>query len=230
MRLCPRCKKEHIETTVYCMACKSYSYSFMKKNYQKYKKRALKAKKTYYIKNRLSIRKKQNIYHKQYLKINKNKEKLRIKKWRINNIEHVKKIAALWRKNNKSKINTAARVKRNTDSAYKIMCNLRHRACSVIKTNKTYKNNTTQELLGCSVEELKMHLQSNFKPGMSWDNYGKAGWHIDHIKPCAKFNLLDAEEQKKCFHYTNLQPLWWYENLSKGAKYEENNNIINIAA
>ena len=54
---------------------------------------------------------------------------------------------------------------------------------------------------------------------MSWKNHGLNGWHIDHIKPVSKYNLLDPEEQKKCFHYTNLQPLWAIENIRKSNKY-----------
>jgi hypothetical protein len=72
------------------------------------------------------------------------------------------------------------------------------------------------DLLGCSVEELKKYLEIKFKEGMSWNNYGLRGWHIDHIIPCSKFDLIKEEEQKKCFHFSNLQPLWWNENLSKG--------------
>ena len=64
---------------------------------------------------------------------------------------------------------------------------------------------------------MRKHIEKQFKEGMTWKNQGK--WHIDHIKPCCKFNLLDKEEQKKCFHYTNLQPLWSQENLSKGGNY-----------
>ena len=73
-------------------------------------------------------------------------------------------------------------------------------------------------LIGCSLEELKKHLESQFKPGMSWKNRGRNGWHIDHIKPCASFDLSKSEEQHKCFHYSNLQPLWAKENLRKGIK------------
>ena len=83
---------------------------------------------------------------------------------------------------------------------------------------KGFKSAKTLELLGCSVEELKAHLESKFKDGMTWDNYGIKGWHIDHIIPCSAFNLTDPEQQKKCFHYTNLQPLWWQENLTKRNK------------
>lgn len=55
---------------------------------------------------------------------------------------------------------------------------------------------------------------------MTWENYGVHGWHIDHIRPCKSFDLTDPEQQKECFHYTNLQPLWWWENLEKGGKWE----------
>lgn len=80
------------------------------------------------------------------------------------------------------------------------------------------KTSRTMDLLGCSLEELKQHLEMAFREGMSWENYGKFGWHIDHIIPCSSFNLSDPEEQKKCFHFTNLQPLWAKENWSKGSK------------
>jgi len=68
-------------------------------------------------------------------------------------------------------------------------------------------------LLGCSLKTLKQHLENQFKPGMTWENHGK--WHIDHIRPCASFDLSKPEEQKKCFHYTNLRPLWAEENLRR---------------
>jgi hypothetical protein len=66
--------------------------------------------------------------------------------------------------------------------------------------------------------ELRAHLEHQFKDGMTWDNHGE--WHIDHIKPCVQFDLTDPEQQKECFHYTNMQPLWAFENQSKGASYE----------
>ena len=72
------------------------------------------------------------------------------------------------------------------------------------------------ELVGCTIKELKMHLESKFLKGMNWKNYGK--WHIDHHTPVVEFNLSKIEEQKKCFHYSNLQPLWATQNLRKGTK------------
>jgi len=86
-----------------------------------------------------------------------------------------------------------------------------------IRINKAIKNICksahTMELIGCSIDFLKKHLESQFVVGMSWENYGK--WHIDHIRPCAGFNFSIPEEQRKCFHYSNLQPLWALENSIK---------------
>jgi hypothetical protein len=76
----------------------------------------------------------------------------------------------------------------------------------------------TIELFGCSINDLKRHLEQQFKNGMNWNNYGLKGWHIDHIKPCSSFDLTDPKQQKECFHYTNLQPLWAKDNLEKGNK------------
>lgn len=72
--------------------------------------------------------------------------------------------------------------------------------------------------LGCTIEELKVHLESLFLKDMNWGNWSKTGWHIDHVKPLAAFNLTNREEFLKACHYTNLQPLWAFDNLSKGAR------------
>lgn len=80
------------------------------------------------------------------------------------------------------------------------------------------KSASTAELIGCPFVWLEVHLESLFRPGMTWENQGSK-WHIDHIKPCAKFDLTSPEQQKICFHWTNLQPLFAVENLKKGDKY-----------
>ena len=74
------------------------------------------------------------------------------------------------------------------------------------------------ELIGCSFDYLKNHLECQFDDEMSWCNWGMKGWHIDHIIPCASFDLTNPEEQQICFHYSNLQPLWARDNMSKGSK------------
>lgn len=110
-----------------------------------------------------------------------------------------------------------ARQKRMRDSlSFKLSVYLRSRIRVAIIGKS--KSASTFELLGCSYDELIIHLENQFKDGMTWDNYGQFGWHIDHIRPCASFDLSDFEQQKICFHYTNLQPLWWRDNLSKGSK------------
>ena len=99
-------------------------------------------------------------------------------------------------------------------SYFKLKDQLRHR---IYKALKGYsKSKKTLELLGCSLDFLRLYLQSKFQPGMSFSNYGK--WHIDQIIPCARFNLQDPEEQKKCFNWKNLQPLWAEENIKKSDK------------
>jgi hypothetical protein len=97
----------------------------------------------------------------------------------------------------------------------KILNNLRSRLSHALKRNSKIKH--TLEYIGCTLEELKNHLESRFIDGMNWDNYGK--WHIDHIRPCARFDLSNPEEQHKCFHFSNLQPLWEKDNLIKGDKF-----------
>lgn len=89
---------------------------------------------------------------------------------------------------------------------------LRQRLRSVVDK----KFDVTFELLGCSIDDFLQHLESQFTEGMSWGNQGE--WHIDHIKPCSSFDLSKEDEQRKCFHYTNLQPLWAIDNIKKGSK------------
>ena len=90
--------------------------------------------------------------------------------------------------------------------------NLRNRLRDVIK--KGFKKSGALDLLGCSIDEFKDYMAAQFSEGMSWDNHGE--WHIDHIKPCTSFDLTKEAEQRVCFHYTNMQPLWARDNLAKG--------------
>lgn len=96
---------------------------------------------------------------------------------------------------------------------------LRNRISCVLRRKSLNKCAKTYQLIGCYTQFLKSHLESQFLPGMTWENYGKYGWHIDHIRPCASFDLSKEEQQRQCFHYTNLQPLWALDNLTKGKKF-----------
>ena len=111
----------------------------------------------------------------------------------------------------------------NQDPTFKVISLHRTRVNKMIrdlKMDKTvaYKNSKL-ELLGCTAQELKEWIEKQFTEDMSWEKLGINGIHIDHIRPIASFNLNIEEDIRKCFHYTNLQPLWAKDNLSKGAKY-----------
>lgn len=110
--------------------------------------------------------------------------------------------------------------KRRNCIEFKIACTIRSRLGDAIKSQGARKHAKTMAMLGCTIPELKAHLEKQFKPGMSWSNYGYRGWHIDHIVPLSSFKLSDPEQQRKATHYTNLQPLWRFENQSKSAKVD----------
>ena len=163
---------------------------------------------------------KQKIYHKRYRLKNKQKRNAYDKKFRRENPEYF----INWKKENKEKIKINHKKwyeknkieiykKRQSRPTYKLLNNLRRRILLALKGKN--KSANTMILLGIpNIEFLWVYLEKQFKPGMNRKNHGK--WHIDHIKPCSSFNLTKASEQRKCFHYTNLQPLWASENLSKG--------------
>jgi hypothetical protein len=168
---------------------------YSKKRYWKNKKQELKRNKEYRLKNKEKLKKQKKEY---YLK---NKEKIKEK-------------GRKYSKNNRDKINVYFRHRFKTKPNFKIRQLLGNRIRKVLKGIN--KSASTMELIDCTIEELWIHLESKFKPWMTRENYGL--WHVDHIIPCANFDLTDLEQQKKCFHYTNLQPLWAHENYSKGAK------------
>jgi hypothetical protein len=100
----------------------------------------------------------------------------------------------------------------------KIASNLRARVREALKWSGNNKSAGFYELVNCDVSTLKAHIEQQWQKGMSWDNWSMSGWHIDHIRPCSTFNLSDVEQQKECFNYRNLQPLWAIDNLRKGSK------------
>lgn len=140
------------------------------------------------------------------------------------NPEPAKKAVKKWRGRNKTQVrltrNQWHRDQVQNNLAYKIEKNLRSRVSKAVKNMGAKKSAPTLGLVGCAPSFLVAHLEANFQSGMTWENHGPV-WHIDHIKPCAKFDLTDPEQQKVCFHWTNLQPLFAIENLQKGDKYEQ---------
>jgi hypothetical protein len=139
------------------------------------------------------------------------------KKYYQKNRRRILKRTNEYKRKNKNK--TAIRLKQKYKNCleFRIKNNLQHRIHLALIKN--IKLSHTTELIGCFIPELRRHIERQFKIGMTWDNYNRNGWHIDHIRPCASFDLSKLEEQKKCFHFTNLQPLWAGENLKKGSNY-----------
>lgn len=138
-----------------------------------------------------------------YRKKNQNQRREYNRNWRKNNPDKCRERLALYRGG------------RRAIPSVKLLENLRVRINKALR-GKT-KSEATQKLIGCPVELLCLLLESQFQAGMTWANYGPV-WHVDHVRPCASFNLSDPEQQRKCFHWSNLQPLWAEKNFRKGAK------------
>ena len=153
------------------------------------------------------------------------------KKYQQNNPEKGRAYKKNWRENNREKHNAStrksqqrpeAKKKRNarqreryrTDPLYRIKTILRARLHQALKGKN--KSASTMKLLGCSYSHAQNHLEKQFLPGMTWENHGT--WHVDHMMPCSSFDLNDPEQQRQCCHYTNLQPMWGKENISKQDK------------
>jgi hypothetical protein len=131
-----------------------------------------------------------------------------------NNPEKYKQYRLTWYQKNSKKLIEKNKNRRNTDILYRLRINLRTRLKLAIN-NKSTRGGTIQ-LLGTDILSFKLYLESKFSYGMSWDNYGLHGWHIDHIMPLS--SAKTEEEIYKLCHYTNLQPLWAEDNLRKRDK------------
>ena len=136
-------------------------------------------------------------------------------RFRQRNPEYMKKYMKTWNKDNfdKRKLHHKNRLK--SDIQYKLGCCLRRRLGCALKGNQ--KVGSAVRDLGCSIVEFKKYIESQFQTGMSWDNYGYRGWHLDHKIPLAKFDLTDRQQFLIANHYTNLQPMLGTDNMKKSA-------------
>lgn len=247
IKICPNCKKEKDFSNFtkdknrkdgLCFYCKSCIRTQTKKRIKKIKK----YRKIYYQNNSEKIKKRSNQQrkenkgnydpekrHNEYIRYKKKIKKTSRKYYKCNK-NKILNNNKIYRLNNRSKLNKWRRKyvkeKRKNDVNFKLKDNLRKRIKQMLNLTNNKKTFRTFELVGCSIEKLREHLESLFKDNMTWLNYGSGSkndprieyWVIDHIKPCASFDLSDPEEQKKCFHYTNLQPLWNNDNIKKSDK------------
>jgi len=200
VKVCPECAKEFESTK------KNKKYCCKECGEKQWRK-----------KNKIRVKERS----KQYYNEHKNHRIETSKLWKNKNVDHYKKIQKQWRDKNKSHIAKCRKERFNNDIEFKIKCNLRSRLYSALKSQKIIKSQATFDLVGCSINELQQYIQTLFTKGMTWQNhgYGNNKWHIDHIKPCDAFNLLYEDEQRKCFNWTNLQPLWQLDNFNKSNKY-----------
>jgi hypothetical protein len=207
-------KKDGLESS--CKECKKNNFNFEKQN--KYNKE-------YYLKNKEKIN---NYLNKNYNKEKKkeyyldNKEKILVKN-KIRSLNCYKtnpeKKKEYYLKN-KEKINKRQLIyikkQYNENLSFKIVMVLRSRFYLALLKGKKIKS--ILKLIGCSIEELKVYLEQQFKPEMNWGNHGII-WEIDHIKACANFDLIDLKQQQECFHYTNLQPLFKTTEIAESFGY-----------
>lgn len=171
----------------------------------------------YYVKNKERLLAKNKLRRESNPEFYKKYEKERYAK----NPEFYKKRHREYSKNNREKVNEYIRNKYATNLQFKIECILRARLLVALKGKQ--KSDRTLNLIGCTIPELKIYIEKQFKNGMTWENWKYKGWHIDHVKPISKFDLSDEKEILKACHYTNLQPMWSLDNHRKGNKL-----IINI--
>jgi hypothetical protein len=177
-------------------------------------------------------------YNKKYNFNHRNNNVLQCKRWRTEHDKETKEYNKQYYRDHKKESylhtkkyylehNADVRISRNrrtkerlkTDINFKILKICRSRIQRAIKCN--FKSSRSVNLLGCTIPELKLYIEKQWKPGMTWENWGRSEgdqWQIDHVIPCAFFDMSDPVEQYMCFNYENLQPLWWKENIEKRDK------------
>jgi len=173
--------------------------------------------------NENEIKLKRKEYDKWYKTQNKEKTREDTKRYHEKHKLDLKEYFKKHRVKYRLRLNSLEREKMKTDFNYKLKRLLRIRFITSLKKNKVRKNNSILNLLGCSIQDFRNHLESQFKPEMNWSNHGEV-WEIDHIIPCSKFDLSKLEDQQKCFHYSNSQPLFKTTEIAENFGYREIGN------
>lgn len=196
---------------------KDYNKQYNLLNYEKLKKKKKKYHKKYYKKNIIKCKENNNRWKEE----NPEKVKETGITYRKNNLEKLRQCSNKYYFNNVAKINLRTKLRRQNESRFKLKCNISCLVSQKLRYRLFSKNKkSTWDFLPYTVEELISHLESLFTKGMTWENHGRFGWHIDHKIPDCKFNYksVEDEEFQKCWALSNLQPLWWQDNLIKGGK------------
>jgi hypothetical protein len=234
-KICSKCKEEKNTSEFYLnpnnnklrASCKICFSNICKKYREKNKEKVKKYHEQYRITNQEIIKEKGRIYReknqeqikirqketsKKYYQKNKEVAIERSRNFRLNNPNYSKD----YRERNPNYSNEYRKKRITEDPLFKLSYSVRSRLHIFFTKNNITKKSKTFDFVGCSPEFLKEHIEKQFKDGMNWENYGRNGWHIDHIIPLS--SAKNEEEIYKLCHYTNLQPLWANDNLSKGSK------------
>lgn len=149
-----------------------------------------------------------------YLARNKDKQRQWAKNTRARHGDKMNERSRAWHDKNPGYV----RKRYATDEQYRIANIISARFRVALRGNR--KSGRAVELLGCTIEEFRRYMETKWQPGMTWENHRRYGWHIDHIRPLNSFDLSDPAQQAAACHYTNLQPMWWRENISKRDRWE----------
>jgi len=221
MKKCNKCNNEKDFNNFYKKKTASDGYSNIciecRKEYNKEKKENIQI---YYLENKEQYQKNS----KNYYQNNKEKHNSKSLNWQKNNPEAKKQSNKKWNYNNREYFKKWRQNQWNNNPNFRLRIILGNRLNEVIKKSKTNKTNNIISLLGCTLEECKLHLEQQLHPEMNWKNHGDV-WEIDHIKPCSLFDLTKEEKQKECFHYTNLQP--WFKTTEIAESFGYINEIGN---
>lgn len=136
-----------------------------------------------------------------------------LRQYRLQRKEYLRQLNKTWRSKNKKWIKDYNYNRRRTDSTFNLLCSMQSATRRAFAAKQIKKSRHTKELLGCTIEEAKAHIEAQFPPGMSWAN--RNTWDIDHIVPVSAFNIADAEEAALAFNWRNLQPLTKHKNYVK---------------
>lgn len=221
IRICKKCEKEKPIT------------EFKKRSDYGYRGECNECKKlidkNYYNKNEEKIKETVKKYRKDNAKLVKTKQKESYENNKDKSNIYDRERSKKYREANSNAINERNRTRRkyrySSDPIYKLQRSVRNRVNQFYKSTTIRKNSKTFDIVGCTPQELKRYLENKFSEGMSWDNYGFYGWHVDHIIPLY-YGKTEIEMINLC-HYTNLQPMWGKDNFSKGSKLSFlTNNLI----
>lgn len=189
-----------------------YSKTYYKANREK----KLAIAKAFYLANKNKAKDRMKAYSKAYYEANYEAHRDKMKVYYEANRDKRLAYSKNYFKNNRDKLNAYRNNRVKIDIQFKLSRTLRRRLWKALRGN--FKNGSAVKDLGCTINEFKTYLESKFQSGMTWNNWGSKGWHIDHIKPLASFDLTDRQQLLMACHYTNLQPLWAKDNLIKSDK------------